>query len=95
MKKILSLFIILSALAVTSNAQKLKGTSRDSSKTIAPATQKDWSKVDLNKRPADHFIFQYGLDGCRNQGGTVEHIDEPIRCSKLKRKGDNQNSCIT
>lgn len=24
--------------------------------------KKDWSKVDLSKRPADHFMLQYGLD---------------------------------
>jgi hypothetical protein len=27
-----------------------------------PTVKKDWSKVDLSKRPADHFMFQYGYD---------------------------------
>jgi len=32
------------------------------SKSVTPVIKTDWSKVDLSKRPADHFMFQYGLD---------------------------------
>ncbi len=38
------------------------GIQKPASVYAAPAAKKDWSKVDLSKRPADHFMFQYGLD---------------------------------
>jgi len=79
MKKIILPFIALFALEATINAQQTKTASKDSSKVVTPflkkekevAPKKDWSKVDLSKRPADHFIFQYGLDGW---AGTPDSI---------------------
>jgi len=33
--------------------------------------KKDWTKVDLSKRPADHFMMQYGYDGWTNRPDSV------------------------
>jgi len=80
MKKLLLLIIVLTASIATIQAQLVKS-SKDSSKTKAPAyssynssvpkPKKDWSKVDLSKRPADHFVIQYGYDGW---AGTPDSI---------------------
>lgn len=32
-----------------------------------PKVTKDWSKVDLSKRPTDHLMIQYGYDGWTNK----------------------------
>lgn len=32
----------------------------------------DWSKIDLSKRPADHFVFQYGSDSWLNHPDSVK-----------------------
>ena len=72
MKKILSLLIIFSATAATVQAQLLKHHSKDSIKiTSLPEVKKDWSKVDLNKRPADHFVIQFGYDAWANTPDSV------------------------
>ena len=80
MKKLLLLITVLTASLATIQAQIVKS-SKDSSKVKAPAhspyssnaakPKKDWSKVNLNKRPADHFVFQYGYDGW---AGTPDSI---------------------
>ena len=67
MKKILlSAFFMASLFAVnaqttdsvyTSGSPIQKGATRTN-----PKTNKDWSKVDLNNRSNDHFMFQYGAD---------------------------------
>jgi hypothetical protein len=71
MKKLVLVIVLASSIA-TIQAQQIKS-SKDSTKAKAPAysapkqatlaPKKDWSKVDLNRRPADHFVFQYGYDG--------------------------------
>ncbi len=72
MKKLLTLLIVISASVVTVQAQLLKHHSKDSIKTAPiPEIKKDWSKIDLNKRPADHFIFQFGYDGWANTPDSV------------------------
>ncbi|MFP5041941.1 hypothetical protein [Parasediminibacterium sp. JCM 36343] len=38
-------------------------------KPIAPA--KDWSKVNLSNRPADHFMVQYGYDGWSGRPDSI------------------------
>ncbi len=64
MKKILSLLIVISASVATVQAQHSKHHPKDSSKIAnTPEVKKDWSKEDLNKRPADHFVMQFGYDG--------------------------------
>ena len=80
MKKIILPFIALIALEASIQAQQTKTASKDSLKVFAPilkkekelAPKKDWSKVDLSKRPADHFIFQYGLDGWAGAPDSVK-----------------------
>ena len=80
MKKIILPFIALIAFEATIQAQQTKTVSKDSLKVFAPqlkkekevAPKKDWSKVDLSKRPADHFIFQYGLDGWAGSPDSVK-----------------------
>jgi hypothetical protein len=34
--------------------------------------KKDWSKIDLSKRPADHFMFQYGYDGWTGRPDSIK-----------------------
>ncbi len=80
MKKLLLSFIALIAFEATILAQQTKTVSKDSLKVNAPITKKekevapkkDWSRVDLNKRPADHFVFQYGLDGWAGAPDSVK-----------------------
>jgi len=68
MKKIILLVIVLSASTAAIFAQQTKA-SKDSIKIASPTynrpvpQKKDWSKVDLSKRPADHFVIQYGYEG--------------------------------
>lgn len=38
----------------------------------APTAKKDWSKVDLSKRPADHFMIQYGLDSWTGKPDSIK-----------------------
>jgi hypothetical protein len=46
-------------------------------KVVTPAPvpvvkpKKDWSKIDLSKRPADHFMIQYGSDAWLNRPDSV------------------------
>lgn len=40
---------------------------------IAPE-KKDWSKVDLTKRPADHFMFQTGFQTWANAADTINTV---------------------
>lgn len=35
-------------------------------------TPVDWTKVDLSKRPADHFLFQYGIAGWSGGPDTIK-----------------------
>lgn len=34
--------------------------------------QKDWSKVDISKRPTDHLMIQYGMDGWASKPGVAQ-----------------------
>jgi len=68
MKKTLLLLLSVTLL-VSANAQlgklfkKKKPTPASYVKEKpAPVVKKDWSKIDLSKRPADHIMIQYGSD---------------------------------
>ena len=81
MKKLLLLVTILAASIATIQAQQVKA-SKDSSKIKTSTTstykqtvdkpKQDWSKVDLNKRPSDHFVFQFGYDGWAGAPDSVK-----------------------
>ena len=53
-----------SAQVVTPKAKKETKTAEQPKvvKVKEPTIKTDWKKVDLTKRPADHFMFQYGGD---------------------------------
>ena len=75
MKRIfLSVILILIATYCTQAQNKV---AKDSAKTVtkpivkSSSKKKDWSKVNLDNRPSDHFIFQFGLDGW---GGRPDSI---------------------
>ena len=38
----------------------------------APKPKTDWSKIDLSKRPADHFLIQYGSDSWLNHPDSIK-----------------------
>jgi hypothetical protein len=40
---------------------------------VATQPKKDWSKIDLTKRPADHFMFQLGYDNWAGKPDSI-HI---------------------
>jgi hypothetical protein len=75
MKRIfLSVILILIATYCTQAQNKV---AKDSTKTFTKPTvkssskKKDWSKVNLEKRPSDHFIFQYGIDGWAGRPDSI------------------------
>lgn len=39
---------------------------------VIKSEKKDWSKVNLSQRPADHFMFQYGFDGWTGRPDSVK-----------------------
>ncbi len=67
MKKIILLFIYFTAFKATTYSQQTK----DSIRVKTAASKQDWSKVDLYKRPADHFVFQYGFDGWTGKPDSI------------------------
>ena len=82
---LLSVTIIVSANAQLSSLfAKKKKTDSTQTKTMAKPKPKtvvvpepskpktDWSKVDLSKRPADHFVFQYGSDSWLNHPDSIK-----------------------
>jgi len=60
MKQTLLLLLGIS-IAVFSQAQSLNPTK----------PKKDWSKIDLSSRPADHFMIQYGMDAWSGRPDSV------------------------
>jgi hypothetical protein len=81
MKKILLLLLTVT-LVYAADAQfgklfsKKKIDKPDASSQIiktpeAPKVKKDWSKVDVSKRPTDHFILQYGADILLNTPDSI------------------------
>jgi len=79
MKKLLFLLVIALGFVFNINAQQKTSASKDSTKqekVKSPIVKhylpkKDWSKVDLTKRPADHFVFQYGFDGWAGKPDSI------------------------
>lgn len=75
MKRIVLSVILI--LITTYFSQAQNKVAKDSAKTVTKPSvksgskKKDWSKVNLEKRPSDHFIVQYGLDGW---GGRPDSI---------------------
>ncbi len=81
MKKLLLLLLVLPA-ALVSYSQSTAKDSAVAKKPIPPAKKqavlatpvmprKDWSKVDLSSRAADHFMIQYGSDTWLNRPDSV------------------------
>jgi Outer membrane protein beta-barrel domain len=81
MKKLLLLFFVLPA-ALVSYSQSTAKDSAVAKKPTPPAKKqavvatpvmprKDWSKVDLSSRAADHFMIQYGSDTWLNRPDSV------------------------
>ena len=66
MKKYLLLFLgITGALLIQAQSlnSKTKKTKKEPTVISKPIKlEKDWSKIDLSTRPADHFMLQYGAD---------------------------------
>ena len=72
MKKIVSLLNIISASISTVQAQTSKRHSKDSVRVAStPEIKKDWSKIELKKRPSDHFVLQFGYDGWAGRPDSV------------------------
>jgi Outer membrane protein beta-barrel domain len=95
MKKLAVLVIATMCLHATQAQKGSKDSLRvnKTSKTSLP--KKDWSKVNLGNRSADHFMFQYGADfwsgtpdSVRLGGGLSRHlnfyfmIDKPFKNNK-------------
>lgn len=69
---LLSIVCIVSANAQISSLFAKKKKTTETQKTVKPVVvqepkkietpKKDWTKIDFSKRPADHFMFQYGSD---------------------------------
>ena len=87
MKKLLIVFVSIIVSVVgfaqakkeitkdSTQAVKLKPVLKPASKKVvmkaAPLPKKDWSKVDLSTRPADHFMIQYGSDAWLGRPDSV------------------------
>ena len=83
MKKTLLLLLCVTSI-VSANAQlgslfskkkKTETTVKSKPAEKAPKAEKpktDWTKVDFSKRPADHFMFQYGSDSWLNHPDSIK-----------------------
>ena len=83
MKKLLLVFVCISvtvlgfAQAKTDSAKAatkkmtLKAPAKKVITPAVPVVKKDWSKVDLSTRPADHFMIQYGSDSWTGRPDSV------------------------
>ncbi len=98
MKKSLLLILgITGALLIQAQSliPKTKKSKKEPIVTVKPIkpikSEKDWSKIDLSSRPADHFMMQYGSDlwtgrpDSVNTGGFSRHfnfyfmLDKPFK----------------
>lgn len=50
----------------------VKQSSKSQTETVVKGEKKDWSKVNLSQRPADHFMFQFGYDGWTGRPDSVK-----------------------
>lgn len=80
MKKLLLLLLVMPAALVSfsqsaskdSAAAKKRATPAKKQVVTTPVTpKKDWSKVDLSSRAADHIMIQYGSDSWTNRPDSV------------------------
>lgn len=70
MKKILLLLAVLNGMLLSAQKKSTTAVTKPAEKT--EKVKKDWSKIDLSNRPADHFVFQMGFDSWTNKPDSIK-----------------------
>lgn len=70
MKRILLLLAVLNSVVLIAQKKNTKPVSKPVEETTK--AKKDWSKLDLSNRPADHFVFQLGFDTWMNKPDSLK-----------------------